>query len=145
MAYQVKRAESEVVELELLGAEGSVEKRLSIRLSLASSTEQVMAKYLELLKLQKSLPQFDDAEDKGAALKALEEAVRQIYTVSIGEENTRELLAFYEGSYMEMARQTLPFLQDEVIPRLQSYAREARKNAVERYGRKRRGFLARQR
>ena len=142
MAYQVKRAKSEMVELELVGADGAVEKRLQIHLSPASSAEQAMTRYLDLLRLQKDLPRLDAAEDREAVLSAVGEAVLQVYTVTIGEENTRELLAFYEGRPMEMVQQTLPFLQDEIIPRLRSYAREARRNTAERYGQKRRGFLA---
>lgn len=143
MAYQVKRAESATEVLELVGKDGAVQKRLEIQLSAGTSVEQISAKYIELNHLQKHLPELESSEDKAAVYEQLGDAVIQVYAAAIGEDNTRELLEFFEGSYTEMIQQTLPFVRDVVIPKIRANARSARNGSMQNYNRKQRRLLRR--
>lgn len=73
----------------------------------------------------------DSMEILGRAMVDLIEAV-------FGEENSKILLEFYEGKYLEMSREVLPFISNVVMPRLLEIRKENRQETLKRYNRKQR-------
>jgi hypothetical protein len=74
-----------------------------------------------------------DAEAFGTALVAL-------FNVLFGEEGTAKLLSFYENNYLEMLIDVYPFIQSEIIPKVQA-ASMARKEKLLQYAPKKKGFF----
>lgn len=136
MAYHVKRAKSSIEELELVGEDGKVEECLKIDLSAASAADEISAKYMRILDIQKCLPEIEATTDKGEAYRQLGEAVVDLYKAALGSANAEKLLAFYENRYTEMIQETYPFIRDVVIPKLRNSAQQARKNAMQGYKKK---------
>ena len=55
-----------------------------------------------------------------------------------GPEDTNTIVEFYEGRYVEMAKEVTPFITKFVIPRLIEIKKENQKNILSGYNRKQR-------
>ncbi len=139
MAYQVKRAVIAEEVLELLNEDGSVAESIVVRLDADGMAEKVSKEYVNLVNIQQKCAEY--AAAKTATPEVLEEmgnAVVSLYNAVFGESDTKIIIDFYEGKYIEMCHNVNPFITEIVIPKVRAIGKNKRKEAVGSYNRKQR-------
>ena len=68
-----------------------------------------------------------EIEDQTASFKAVSEAVINILRLVFGTELADEIIAFFDGDYVEMVEQVFPYINYEVIPTLARRSKERAK------------------
>ena len=77
-------------------------------------------------------------------METLGRAVLDLIEAVFGAEDGKVLVDFYDGRYLEMSREVLPFISQVIIPRLVEIRKENQKNVLRKYNRQqRRHFLKR--
>lgn len=140
MAYQIKREKQYFVEdIELLDLDGRVALSIHVALDPDSVVEKVSRKYMDLVRIQQSFQGFDVTTKSGAevqeAYARLGDAVIALLEAVFGEEDTRRLLDYFEGRYIEMARQVGPWIENVAVPRIREIAQKNRKQIMTSYSR----------
>ncbi len=148
MAYQARRSRKLYEDFELVDENGDVVHTLKVSLDADDMVVAINRKYTALTK---ALTETTEAQRKAKDKKELEEcietlgrAVLDLIEAVFGEENGKILVDFYEGRYLEMSREVLPFISQVVIPRLVEIRKDNQKNVLRKYNRQqRRHFLKR--
>lgn len=148
MAYQARRSRKLYEEFELVDENGDVVHILKVSLDADDMVVAINRKYTALTR---ALTETTEAQRKAKDKKELEEcmetlgrAVLDLIEAVFGEENGKVLVDFYEGRYLEMSREVLPFISQVVIPRLVEIRKDNQKNVLRKYNRQqRRHFLKR--
>ena len=148
MAYQARRSRKLYEDFELVDENGDVVHTLKASLDADDMVVAINRKYTALTK---ALTETTEAQRKAKDKKELEEcietlgrAVLDLIEAVFGEENGKILVDFYEGRYLEMSREVLPFISQVVIPRLVEIRKDNQKNVLRKYNRQqRRHFLKR--
>lgn len=148
MAYQARRSRKLYEEFELVDENGDVVHTLKVSLDADDMVVAINRKYTALTR---ALTETTEAQRKAKDKKELEEcmetlgrAVLDLIEAVFGEENGKVLVDFYEGRYLEMSREVLPFISQVVIPRLVEIRKENQKSMFMKYNRQqRRHFLKR--
>lgn len=148
MAYQARRSRKLYEEFELVDENGDVVHTLKVSLDADDMVVAINRKYTALTR---ALTETTEAQRKAKDKKELEEcmetlgrAVLDLIEAVFGEENGKILVDFYEGRYLEMSREVLPFISQVVIPRLVEIRKDNQKNVLRKYNRQqRRHFLKR--
>lgn len=112
MAYQIQKVPRISEDLELLGEDGSVELTIHVELSVERIASQYRKVQLEMAKARK----MNDVESYGRAVLSLINLV-------FGEDGMQQLLAYYNGDYVDMSIQILPFIQNRIYPAVERYAK----------------------
>ena len=136
MAYQIRRQDPEIEELQLVNRDGSVAETLEVALNGADLAERVSKEYVNLLNAQSYAndPKTGkDPESMAEAVEKLGNCVIDLYNAALGEENTRKILDFYNGRTLEMIQEVNPFVIDVVIPKARKIAQQNRKAARASY------------
>lgn len=146
MAYQIKRNKSATEELELVDETGKVAKTILIRLDRAGIIQDINRKVIDLVHADAAVKAASatkkEPEQMTEAYKNLESAALTIMRVIFGDEDAQAILDFYGGNVFEMMNEVTPFLMQVVIPKMREIAKEAKKNKMRSYDRKR-PFLVR--
>ncbi len=140
MAYQARRSKLFKEEFELIDENGEIAKTLYVELNPMTVAQQLSEKYLAL---QRSLTSVKEAqkEENGKTYETVEMAMKDILETVFGDEDTKTIIEFYDGRYLEMCREILPFVKDVVVPKVRELAQEERKNIISGYSRKKRRLL----
>lgn len=123
MAYQVKKQKRVVEDLELLNDKDEVEYTLHVDIA----PDVFRNRYIEAMRvIQKvnSLPEDTPAEEKEEAAK---DAMMGLFNLVFGEEQTKDLMTYYEGKVFEAVTQITPFIQEVVLPRVTAAIADQRK------------------
>ena len=123
MAYVITRKNRLKEELQLCHADGTVALTVNVDLNIDEIGARVSKAYETLGAAQLTLEKSPNSE---AAMKAYGEAVIAVFNIIFGEEDTQNILLFYEGNYTEMLLDVFPFIDGEIIPKIRE-ASEARK------------------
>lgn len=115
MAYQVQRKNRIKESLELLNNDGSIYKVLTVDLNVDQIANRVNKAYEEIGRLQLEL-QKDPHNPHNQ--EAYGKAVICTLEIIFGEEQLKDILAFYEDSYTEMLLDLFPFIHDCVMPQI---------------------------
>ena len=148
MAYQARRSRKLYEDFELVDENGDVVHTLKVSLDADDMVVAINRKYTALTK---ALTETTEAQRKAKDKKELEESIETLgravlYLIEavFGEENGKILVDFYEGRYLELSREVLPFISQVVIPRLVEIRKENQKSMFMKYNRQqRRHFLKR--
>ena len=124
MAYRAKRSKRFTEEFELEDENGNVVKTLQVSLDADDMVAKLNRKYTALV------------ETLGRAVVDMLEAV-------FGAEDAKVIVDFYEGRYLEMCKEVLPFITQCVIPRCNEIKKENQKSILQSYNRKQRRALFR--
>ena len=142
MAYQARRSRKLYEEFELVDENGDVVHTLKVSLDADDMVVAINRKYTALTR---ALTETTEAQRKAKDKKELEEcmetlgrAVLDLIEAVFGEENGKILVDFYEGRYLEMSREVLPFISQVVIPRLVEIRKDNQKNVLRKYNRQQR-------
>ncbi len=131
MGFKVKRFKK-TEELELVNEEGVTEKVISIRLDRAGIAEKASKKYVEIQRLQ-ALAKRAKKDGENELVTQLGQVVIDFFEIIFGEENAKTILEFYEGNYVEMIMEIMPFIQTKVLPVIRAAAQQNRRAAMAGY------------
>lgn len=114
MAYQIKKSGRITEDLELLGSDGTVEITLHIDINTDRIAGGFRKAEIDLLNAQRNIK-------KGESTEALENygiAVIELFKLIFGEENANAMIEYFDGQYTDMLLQVMPFINDEIKPRI---------------------------
>lgn len=134
MAFKLKRFKK-TESLELVNEEGVTEKVITVRLDKAGLAMKASKKYVEIQRLQAMAEKARGKENAEELVTKLGQTVIDFFEVIFGEEDTKAILEFYEGNYIEMALEVMPFIQEKVLPTVRAIAQQNRRTAITSYSR----------
>ena len=122
MAYQIKRTRKIAEDLELCNENGEVEVTLHINLDCDAIAPLFRKKQLALIDAQKNLKNIQKMgvqADLNIAYEIYGRAVVDMFETTLGVENTKRVVDFFNGNYIEMCTQVVPFISEIIIPSIQ--------------------------
>lgn len=132
MAFKLKRFKK-TESLELVNEEGATEKIITVRLDKAGLAMKASKKYVEIQRLQAMAEKARGKENTEELVTKLGQTVIDFFEIIFGEEDTKAILEFYEGNYIEMALEVMPFIQEKVLPTVRAIAQQKRRTAMTSY------------
>lgn len=142
MAYQAKRNQHYIEQLELVDEAGGIVHTLNVDLDPDEVAENLSKKYVELLRIRAEAEEIDitSPESLTEAYTKLGDAVMAMIESVFGAGNTKIIYEFYGSRYNQILTEVMPFITEIVVPKVRELARENRKNALEKYSRKKKRF-----
>lgn len=132
MSFKLKRFKK-TESLELVNEEGATEKIITVRLDKAGLATKASKKYVEIQRLQAMAEKARGKENAEELVTKLGQTVIDFFEIIFGEEDTKVILEFYEGNYIEMALEVMPFIQEKVLPTVRAIAQQNRRTAMTSY------------
>lgn len=140
MAYKAKRSKLLKEDFELVDENDKVVHTLHVSLDADDMTVRIGRKYTALTKAlaetTEAQRKAESAEDAVKNIETLGRAVADLLEAVFGPEGTQTIISFYEGRYIEMSREVLPFVSQCIIPRLVDMKKENQKAMRAKYNRK---------
>ena len=140
MAYKAKRSKLLKEDFELVDENDKVVHTLHVSLDADDMTVRIGRKYTALTKAlaetTEAQRKAESAEDAVKNIETLGRAVADLLEAVFGPEGTQTIISFYEGRYIEMSREVLPFISQCIIPRLVDMKKENQKAMRAKYNRK---------
>lgn len=118
MAYQIKKSNHIVEDLELLGDDGKVELTVHVDINTDRIAGGFRKVEIDLMNAQRNIKKGENSE----ALENYGKAVIEFFRLIFGEENTTVMLKHFEGQYTDMFIQLYPFINDVIKPAIESSA-----------------------
>lgn len=130
--YTIKKAAHIVDELRIEDGEKSLV--LNVNIYIDDIMEDFETRRAIIGKAQQNLTELKksktaDAEQLAAAAGALNEAVNALFGMIFGEEQTRELLDFYDGRPLTMLADFLPYITQVILPEI----KKAQESLADKY------------
>lgn len=146
MAYQAKRRKKYEEEFQLVDEDGNIVKTIPVSLDADDMIAKINRKYVALTRiLSETTNMKKEAEEKKVTedcLEKLGKAVVEMLEAVFGENDTETIVNFYEGRYIEMCQEVVPFISSCVIPRCIEIKKENQKSILHSYNRnQRRAFF----
>ena len=140
MAYKAKRSKLLKEDFELVDENDKVVHTLHVSLDADDMTVRIGRKYTALTKAlaetTEAQRKAESAEDAVKNIETLGRAVADLLEAVFGPEDKQTIISFYEGRYIEMSREVLPFISQCIIPRLVDLKKENQKAMRAKYNRK---------
>lgn len=140
MAYQAKRSKVLKEDFELVDENDRVVHTLHVSLDADDMTTRIGRKYTDLTRAlaetTEAQRKAESCEDAVKNIETLGRAVVDLLEAVFGPEDAKTITSFYDGRYIEMSREVLPFIGQCIIPRLIDLKKENRKAMREKYKRK---------
>lgn len=136
MAYQAKRKKLYTEDFELAEEDGRVIHTLHVSLDPDSMAVKLSEKHAALVRALSDINQMK--EENTGALEKIGNAVTDILEAVFGQEDAEIVIDFYQGRYIEMCKEVIPFVTDVVVPQVRNLARENKKSIIAGYNRKQR-------
>lgn len=147
MAYQAKKHKRLQEDFELVNEEGKIVHTLHVSLDADDMVVKIGRKYTALTKALADTTEMkkkaENAEEIQTALETLGMAVVDLLEAVFGAEDAKTIIKFYEGRYVEMSQEVIPFITQCVIPRMYEIRSENKKSVLNGYNRKTRRRLFR--
>lgn len=143
MAYQIKRRGVYTSDLELTEADGTAVHTLHVEIDPDSMARKLSEKQVALVRAMQDISAIGDGTPGDEAMKAVERAVTDMLEAVFGADGAATIARFYQGRYIEMSQEVIPYITMEVIPKVREMAQESRKQAMQSYNRKQRRLLGR--
>ena len=115
MAYQARRSAVLIEDIELINKNNEVEKVIHVEFNADAMAREFNAARNGIIRAQAEVKK-GEVSDKYTTFG---EAVIEIFRVVFGENNTREIIGFYENNYLEMVSELMPFITDVAAPAVQ--------------------------
>ena len=130
MAYKIRKSSRITEDIELLGENGEVQKIISVDINIDRIMSGCRNMEITLFKLQKNAKKSENTQ----ALSEYGKAVTEFFCLIFGEENTKEMIEFFDGRYTDMFIQVMPFYVDVVKPAIEAAAKSKRCDIAQNYG-----------
>ena len=138
MAYQAKRKKLYTEDFELTEEDGTVVHTLHVALDPDNMTKKLSEKHTALVRALQEGQGIDARQNPSTALETVGNAVTDILEAVFGTEEARVIVEFYNGHYMEMCTEVMPFVTATVIPAVRRMSQENKKAIAAGYNRKQR-------
>ena len=132
MAFKLKRFKK-TESIELVNEEGVTEKVITVRLDKAGLAMNASKKFVEIQRLLAMAEKARGKENEEELVTELGQTVIDFFEIIFGKEDTKAILEFYEGNYIEMALEVMPFIQEKVLPTVRAIAQQNRRTAMTSY------------
>ena len=132
MAFKLKRFKK-TESIELVNEEGVTEKVITVRLDKAGLAMNASKKFVEIQRLLAMAEKARGKENEEELVTKLGQTVIDFFEIIFGEEDTKAILEFYEGKYIEMALEVMPFIQGKILPTARAMAQQNRRTAMASY------------
>ena len=126
--YQVTRKNRIKEQLQLCHANGDIALTVDVDLNVDQIAGRVSKAY-EVLNMAQNALKKDTENEK--LLEAYGAAVIAVFNVIFGEEDAQKTLEFYEGNYTEMLLDIFPFINGEIMPKIQEASASRREQLLE--------------
>ena len=147
MAYQAKRHKKFQEDFELVNESGEVVHLLHVSLDADDMVVKINRKYTALTKALAETTEIkrkaENPEEIQKSVEILGTAVVDLLEAVFGTEDTEKIIQFYEGRYIEMSQEVIPFITQCVIPKLIEMKKDNKRAVLSGYNRKTRGRLFR--
>lgn len=145
MAYQAKKQKRFQEDLELVDCKGEVAHTIHVELDADDMVVKINRKYNALTRALADAEEIkranENREHLQEAVEKLGMAELDLFEAVFGEEDTQTIVAFYEGRYIEMAKEIIPFITTVVIPRIAEIRKENKRALIGQYNRAQRRKL----
>lgn len=138
MAFQLRK-NNFTDTLELVGADGTVEKTLTFEIHVDVISPEVRRRHIAVVDAEKALKSCDK-KDFTAVYALFSTAVRELLELCFGEENTTEIIKFYNSDFIDISVAIVPYIYTVVMPRTTEALIRKRQNFKNLYKNKRKGF-----
>lgn len=129
MAYQIKKTGKIVEDLELLNDNNEVDKVIHVDIDIDHIAKDFRKAQTALITAQKAVS--DGAEN---ALETYGNAVIDVFNLIFGNDNTVDLLNYFDGKYTDMAIQIMPFVSDIITPAVEKAVKSKKELLANNYG-----------
>lgn len=123
MAYQIKKSNRITEDVEFLGENGEVELTLKLDIDIERIAGDFRKAQIAVMNAEKAVKEKQTDE----LLEAYGKAIVNFIQLIFGNENTQKLIDYFDGRYINMMCQTLPFICDVVIPTLKKSVLQKKK------------------
>ena len=127
MAYQINRSNHVTDEIEMHDGDKTMLVRVDI------SVDKILQQYNRSLRTitdaRERINKLTDEGEIEAATVQLGTAIVAFFSLIFGEEQTAQILAFYDGNHVDMFADFLPYLTDVIMPKIQ----QAQQDIAARY------------
>lgn len=145
MAYQAKKHKRYREDFELVDDSGNVVHTLYIDLDADDVVSNINRKYTAVVRAIAETEQIkrknENNESLQDAIETLGRAEIDLIEAVFGEDNTGIIVEFFEGRYIEMAKEVIPFITTVAVPKITEIAKENKKQILSGYNRKQRRNL----
>ena len=132
MAFKLKRFKK-TESIELVNEEGVTEKVITVRLDKAGLAMNASKKFVEIQRLLAMAEKARGKENEEELVTKLGQTVIDFFEIIFGEEDTKAILEFYEGNYIEMALEVMQFIKEKILPTARAMAQQNRRTAMASY------------
>ena len=122
MAYQIKKKKHIIKQLELLNDKGKPEKTLSIDIVVDDFRNRYPSVMADIRKAQSMID--EKGQDNVEAIAASQIAIKALFVLVFGQQQTKTLIEYYENRYFEGFMDIIPFVTDEIMPEVQKAVNE---------------------
>lgn len=136
MAYQAKRKNIYTEDFELTEEDGTVVHTLHIAIDPDSMAKKLSVKQIDLVNAMNGIKDMNVTEEPEQTLEKLGMVVTDIIEAVFGSEGTAVIIEFYQGRYIEMCQEVVPFITGIVIPKVRKMAQGNKKQVAAAYNRK---------
>lgn len=140
MAYQAKRHKRFQEDFELVNGEENVIHTLHVSLDADDMIAKINRKYTALTKALAETTEIkrntEDPDKVQGCVETLGMAVVDLFEAVFGEADTKTIIEFYEGRYIEMSQEVIPFITQCVLPKLTEMRNDHKKAVLSGYNRK---------
>lgn len=147
MAYQAKRHKKFQEDFELVNESGEVVHLLHVSLDADDMVVKINRKYTALTKALAETTEIkrkaENPEEIQKSVEILGTAVVDLLEAVFGTEDTEKIIQFYEGRYIEISQEVIPFITQCVIPKLIEMKKDNKRAVLSGYNRKTRRRLFR--
>lgn len=147
MAYQAKRHKKFQEDFELVNESGEVVHLLHVSLDADDMVVKISRKYAALTKALAETTEMkrkdENPEEIQKSVEILGTAVVDLLEAVFGTEDAEKIIQFYEGRYIEMSQEVIPFITQCVIPKLIEMKKDNKRAVLSGYNRKTRRRLFR--
>ena len=145
MAYQAKRHKRFEENIDLVDPEGNVVHSIKVSLDADDMVAKINRKYAALTRALADTSKIkrasQDQDKVQECVETLGRAEIDLFEAVFGEADTKTIVTFYDGRYMEMAQEIIPFITKCVIPRITEMRNDNKKSVLNGYNRKTRRRL----
>lgn len=137
MAYQIRRSNRVVEDLELCDSNGKVVDTIRVDLDIDSISGRFRAQYAKLISAERQITAVRknsvNAENAQQIFETYGTALINLLDSIFGVEDTQKILVFYENNYIEMSIQIFPFVHEVIIPQIEKSVNQSKEQLKQRY------------
>lgn len=118
MAYQINRKAHVVDEIHL--EDNGKELTVKVDLQVERILRDYNAAWAKIGQAQQKIREVSGTEHLDEAEAALGESILALFGLLFGESQTKAIMDFYDGAYLEMLADFVPYVSETIVPKVQA-------------------------